>query len=479
MKRPFILFLFMLTLCIAIPSAGTAAVTFSDTQGHWAENYIYQTAGVGLIHGYPDGTFRPDQTITRAEFITILAQESGETITDPAGTAEFSDVKADHWARKYILWGRKNNVLSGYEDNSFRPDQKISRQEMALVLYRYITEYHRLTIQNIQQETVFTDENLIGAWAIDAVKAMQRSSVINGRGDGTFDPLSGATRAETTVMLGRYLTYYKSDSYGDFSAADIFFNGRLTAQNIPLTEKNGKTMISLRSFLEGAGFRVSYFALPELIAADTENRDIELWIGKTEYYANGVKYSFSVAPYKENGTTFVALKEMLTAAGLAANLREEGGKMVIDISGSTNPLLRGFNNFYGSAENAAAVNGKIYLGGSNYGFHGSVAAGQMTYGSYTTAAGDLFFGQWSNGMMNGAGRSITSYGEFFVGTFTDGIKTTGTTYFTDGSFFRGTWSKTGTGSVYPIKGQYTAADGTTYGNDSTEWSYGSLSQSNW
>ena len=123
MKKHFILFLFMLILCIAIPSAGTAAVTFSDVQGHLAENYIYQTAGVGLIHGYPDGTFRPDQTITRAEFVTILAQESGETITDPAGTAEFSDVKANHWARKYILWGRKNNVLSGYEDNSFRPDQ--------------------------------------------------------------------------------------------------------------------------------------------------------------------------------------------------------------------------------------------------------------------------------------------------------------------------------------------------------------------
>ena len=103
----------------------------------------------------------------------------------------------------------------------------------------------------------------------------------------------------------------------------------------------------------------------------------------------------------------------------------------------------------------------------------------MSYGSYTTAAGDLFFGQWSNGMMNGAGRSITSDGEFFVGTFTSGVKTTGTTYFTNGSSFRGTWSKTGTGSVYPIKGQYTAADGTTYGNDSTEWSYGSLSQGSW
>ena len=82
-------------------------------------------------------------------------------------------------------------------------------------------------------------------------------------------------------------------------------------------------------------------------------------------------------------------------------------------------------------------------------------------------------------MMNGAGRSITSYGEFFVGTFTDGVKTTGTTYFTDGSFFRGTWSKTGANAVYPVKGQYTAADGTTYGNDGTEWSYGSLSKSNW
>ena len=478
MKRPLILFLFMLALCMTIPSTGTYAASFSDIQGHWAENYIRQTTDAGLIHGYPDGTLQPNQAITRAEFVTILALESGETITEATGTTEFTDVKPTHWARKYILWGRANGVLSGYEDNSFRPDQTVSRQEMASLLYRYITSYHKKTILDIQPEITFPDENRIAGWAADAVKAMQRSSIINGRDNGSFDPLAGATRAETTVMIGRYLTYYRSEWSINVSFANVYFNQQLRAENIPTTEKEGVLMVSLRAFLESVGYRVSYFALPELIAADNPNRDIELWINRTDYYANGTKYTFSVAPYKENGTSFVSLQEILSAAGLAAIIRNENGKACIYISGSENPLLRGSSNFYGSAD-STGVNGTVYLGGSNYGFYGKLISGQMSYGSYTTAAGDLFFGQWSNGMMNGAGRSITSDGEFFVGTFTSGVKKTGTTYFTNGSSFRGTWSKTGTGSVYPIKGQYTAADGTTYGNDSTEWSYGSLSQGSW
>lgn len=108
MKRPFILFLFMLTLCISVPSAETAAVTFSDTQGHWAENYIYQTAGVGLIHGYPDGTFRPDQTITRAEFITILAQFGQGEIGYAESRAFKEAAQTDHGLA--VLF-REGNVL--------------------------------------------------------------------------------------------------------------------------------------------------------------------------------------------------------------------------------------------------------------------------------------------------------------------------------------------------------------------------------
>ncbi len=463
---------------MTVPS-GTFAASFSDVSGHWAENYIYQSANAGLIQGYPNGTFGPNQSITRAEFVTILAQESGETIAESSGALEFSDVKKDHWARKYILWGRKNNVLSGYEDNTFRPEQTVSRQEMALLLYQYITGYHQKSILNVQPEITFRDENLIGNWAIEAVKAMQRSAIINGRGDNIFDPLSGATRAETTVMMGKYLTYYRSDWSGDYSFADVYFNNQLKAQNIPVTKKNDKTMIGLRGFLESAGFRVSYFALPNLIVSDSIDRDIELWINRTEYYANGTKYTFSTAPFKENNMTFVSLQEILPAAGLAAIIKEENGKIRIDISGSNNPLIRGKNNFYGSAETTANVNGKIFMGNNDFGFFGTLSAGQMSYGSYTTAAGDLFFGQWSNGMLNGSGRSVTSRGEFFTGTFTNGVKTTGTTYFTNGSFFRGTWSRYSSNAVYPSKGQYTAADGTTYGNDATEWPYGALSKGYW
>lgn len=479
MKRPFILFLCILTLTLATPVTVMAAASFSDIQGHWGENYIHQTTDAGLIHGYPDGTFKPDQAITRAEFITILAQESGEAIDDEANTTEFKDVPQNNWARSYILWGRKNNVVSGYEDNTFRPNQTISRQEMATLLYRYIVNYRHQTVLSIQAEMTFQDENRIDGWAKDAVKAMQRSAIINGKGNDTFDPLSGATRAETTVMIGRYLTYYRSNTDSDLSFARVYVDNRLKAEGIPLAERNGKTMIALRNFLTAAGYRISYFSLPELIVADSIDRDIELWVNKADYYANGTKSTFSVAPTKERDITFVPLAEILSAANLAATMKEESGMLSIYISGSDNPLLRGGNNFYGSASQGSAVNGKAYLGGNDFGFFGTLAAGQMTYGSYTTPSGDLFFGYWGNGMLNGAGRSVTSYGQFYAGTFTNGAKATGITYFTDGSFFKGTWTKVSSGAVYPAKGQYTAADGTAYGNDNSEWPYGALTKGDW
>lgn len=479
MKRPFFLLFFTLALLLTGASRAEAATAFSDVDNHWAASYIYQTAEAGLVRGYPDGTFRPEQKISRAEFVTILAMESGETIENNIGAPDFKDIPRNHWAKNYILWGRANNVLSGYEDNTFRPDQTVSRQEMASLLYRYITNYHKKEILTVQQEIIFGDNKLIGDWAREAVKAMQRSGIINGRDNGTFDPLAGATRAETTVMLGKYLSYYRAELNSDAAKADIYFNNSLKVKNAVLQRRNDTLMIPLRNLLESAGYRVFYYPLPGLVVADTVNRDLELWVNNNTYYAGGMKYTFSVAPYSDNGTTLVPLKETAAAAGLSVSLKEEGDTAKLRITGNNSLITLGSNNFYGTADGNANVNGEIFLGSGNNGFYGILSGGKFGYGSYTTANGSFFCGQWSDDTLNGAGRSVTTEGEFYVGTFADGVKNSGVTYYTDGSCFQGTWSKNSSNAVYPAKGKYIDANGITYGNDATEWSYGSLSQSNW
>ena len=115
MKKTF-LFSILVFIIFLIPSS-LSAIEFSDTKDHWAEKYIQNVADYGLIKGYLDGSFRPDQNISRAEFVTILAQESGEIITKESVHAEeFPDVPQNHWARHFILWGRENEILKGYDD---------------------------------------------------------------------------------------------------------------------------------------------------------------------------------------------------------------------------------------------------------------------------------------------------------------------------------------------------------------------------
>ncbi|MBQ4092130.1 MAG: S-layer homology domain-containing protein, partial [Firmicutes bacterium] len=196
MKRSFLLSIFTFLLFL-IPTSLSAA-EFSDINDHWAKSYLQNAADLGLVNGYPDGRFLPDHKISRAEFVTILAQDSGDAITeDTIRAEEFPDVAKDHWARLFILWGREHNILNGYDDGSFRPDNNISRQEMASLLFRYITHYRNSEIIENTPKTTFADDDKIGNWAKDGVYAMQRSGIISGRGNHIFDPLTGTTRAET------------------------------------------------------------------------------------------------------------------------------------------------------------------------------------------------------------------------------------------------------------------------------------------
>lgn len=477
MKR-FFLFSLILFLYFAIPSPVSAS-QFSDVQGHWAEGYIYNAQTAGLIIGYPDGTFQPDKTISRAEFITILAKESGESIDESTITAqEFPDVPKDHWARLYILWGRENDILSGYEDGTFRPDRIVSRQEMASLLYRYIKNYHHKELIVNTAAITFVDDNQIGTWAKEAVYAMQRSGIITGKGNLIFDPQSGATRAETTVMMSKYLQYYRY-SETSVSKANLYFNGELKATSITALTNNNSVMIPARSILEAAGYRVTYYPLPQLVVADRIDSDIAFWLGSTTYYRNGIIGQLKTAPIMSYGSVYIPLSELSFCTTISISPSAEPDTVDINIGDTSSPILRNANNFSGSANSTANVIGSVFLGSNGKGFLGTINAGKMSYGSYTTDDGDLLVGNWKNGVLEGAGRSISSSGEYFVGTFQNGTKLTGTTYYTDGSRFIGTWTKASSGAVYPLTGKYIAPNGTTYGSDNSSWSGGALSKSKW
>ena len=113
----------------------TYSNTFSDVaKSHWAANYIGYMQQFGIITGYADGSFRPDASVTRAEFAAIASRF--ETLTE--GTKSFSDVPGSHWAAKYINFAATRGWVNGYADGTFRPNNSITRAEVAAVTCRLL-----------------------------------------------------------------------------------------------------------------------------------------------------------------------------------------------------------------------------------------------------------------------------------------------------------------------------------------------------
>ena len=168
---------------------------FLDMDGHWAEEAVRQAAANGLATGYPDGTFRPDQPITRAEFTVMLVRALG--LEGTGAPLAFTDGdRIGSWAAQAIGLAVEAGLVQGYGDGSFRPDAPITRAEMAVMIARAL----KLPIEE-DASTGFADDEAIPRWAKGAVKALRELGIVGGRGNNAFVPNETATRAEAVVML--------------------------------------------------------------------------------------------------------------------------------------------------------------------------------------------------------------------------------------------------------------------------------------
>ena len=149
------------------------------------------------INGYTDNTFRPDAAFTRAAVATVLANLMGYDPELDYDGGTFTDLEG-HWAAKAIGFCASEGLMSGYTDDTFRPDNAISRQEFAMVLTR-------LTGETESGDLPFTDAGDIAPWAADSVYTVYNRGWISGYDDGAFLPQRDVTRAEAVKMLNGYL----------------------------------------------------------------------------------------------------------------------------------------------------------------------------------------------------------------------------------------------------------------------------------
>ncbi len=177
---------------------------FKDIAGHWAKEAIQSAVESGWVSGYGDGTFRPDATITRAEFVAMIAR-AFDFAAKGGMTLNFVDTDAiPDWARPYIAEAEQAGMIKGYEDGSFRPDRLISRAEMAVIIMRL----HGGKLDQ-HAKAPFADSDLIRSWSLPSVAAAAELGIIKGKSGNRFAPTDSATRAEATALLLRLIEVQK------------------------------------------------------------------------------------------------------------------------------------------------------------------------------------------------------------------------------------------------------------------------------
>ena len=172
---------------------------YSDIAGHWAESDIKRAAEQRIVSGYPDGTFKPDDPVTRAEF-TVMLVSTLKLAGEGEDLAFTDNEQIGAWAKQAAVRAVQAGIVSGYEDGSFRPSARITRAEMAVMIARAL----RLSLE-ANAATGFADDGDIRKWSKSAVEELRKQGIVSGRGGNKFVPKDTATRAEAVVTLLRML----------------------------------------------------------------------------------------------------------------------------------------------------------------------------------------------------------------------------------------------------------------------------------
>ena len=180
------------------------AAAFDDVDlNAWYVPYVEYAVGEGLMAGISEGTFSPDLTTTRGMIVTILYSLEGKPAI--TGDAPFADVTADQYYAKAVAWAAANGIVSGYGDGTFGPDDTITREQMAVILHSY-AKYKGMDVSVGEDTNIlsYNDAEQISDWAIPAFQWACGEGILAGTGNGMLSPKTGATRAQVAAILKQF-----------------------------------------------------------------------------------------------------------------------------------------------------------------------------------------------------------------------------------------------------------------------------------
>jgi len=195
----------------APPAAPPAAVNpFSDISSDaWYYDDVLWSYENGLMHGIAADTFGPAYALTRATLVTSLYRYAGEPSVDGV-TNPFDDVASDQWYTNAIIWAVDKGIVTGKGSGKFAPDAAITRQDLMVILMRYMS-FLKVNKPVDDQYIIFSDEANISDYAKDAIQTCYKLKIMNGiatdaDGRTIIDPLGNATRAQVAVLLRRFVS---------------------------------------------------------------------------------------------------------------------------------------------------------------------------------------------------------------------------------------------------------------------------------
>ena len=165
---------------------------------HWAFRSINSLCEIGVVDGFTDGSFRPNDNITREQFIKMIVTAFKWETDNVSDVPAFDDLTIEHWSNSYINTAKNKKVITGMGNNMFGVGSNISRQDAAVIIYRS-AKVKSIILKEKRAE--FADNAQISDYAIDAVGALVASDVINGMGNNLFCPEENLTRAQAAKII--------------------------------------------------------------------------------------------------------------------------------------------------------------------------------------------------------------------------------------------------------------------------------------
>lgn len=199
---------------VKVPSEGGGTVitppdlenvkTFTDVpKDAWYKPYVDYSVAYGMFAGTSSTTFSPNSSITRAQFVQVLANLTGIEKNNNV-SAGFTDVESGKWYTGAIKWAAENKIVSGMGNGKFEPDTEIDRQQMCVILVNYVERFMKKSLSEKVKYTGFADASDIAAWAKTAVEKCYKAELVKGVGDNKFAPGNVASRAEAATIFTKF-----------------------------------------------------------------------------------------------------------------------------------------------------------------------------------------------------------------------------------------------------------------------------------